>query len=92
MVVAVEHGVFGTAHDQTVETYDFLLVKIATPKAKLREGAVRFALVNRGVEPNPNRESGGQGNDSVRKVRIVCILDRDREVACKKWAIVKVVV
>jgi L-lactate utilization protein LutC len=58
MVVAIEHCLFGTAHDQTVEVYKFFAADVAAEVAKTRESEVRSAFVKREVGPDPKCEIG----------------------------------
>jgi len=91
-VVAIEHGLFGTAHDQTVKLYKLFSADVPAVAAKIRERKIRSAPVKRGVGHDPKCEIVCQRNDPVQDAGVVSLLDGGREVAREERAIVKVVV
>src|SRR5439155_19939874 len=91
VVVAVEDGFLGAAHDQTVELYKLCMVNCSGAAAEIREREIRSALVEREIGHDSKREIGRQGNDPIEDVRIVRLLDGNREVAREERAIVIVI-
>lgn len=92
MVVAIEHGLFGTTHDQTVKLYELFSANVPALVTKICERKIRSAPVKRGVWPYPECKIGCQRNDPVQDAGVVSFLDGGREVAREERTIVKVVV
>jgi len=91
-VVAIEHGLFGTTHDQTVELYELFSADVLAVAAKIRERKIRSAPVKRGVGHDPECEIRCQRNDPVQDAGVISFLDGGREVTREERALVKVVV
>jgi len=91
VVVAVEHGLLGTAHDQAVEPCKLLAAGATAPVAKIREREVQSVPVEREVGPDPKCEIGRQGDDPVQDARVVRSLDGGGEVAREERAVVRIV-
>ena len=92
VVIAIENGVFGAAHDQTIEIYNLFAADFAPAVAEICEGEVQLALIKCKFRLDPNCKIGCQGHDPIQDAWVVRLFDSSREVTREEWAIVKVVV
>ena len=58
MVVAIEYGVFGTAHDQTIEFYNLFATDFAAAVAEICEGEIQSVLIKCEIWLDPKFKIG----------------------------------